>query len=330
MSRRIAASLSTGIGNSKTTIINFSKVQEHDEALIKELIYYYEESGKSWERIAYAVGTSESTLNLWLKKQYTGNVSKVNELVKRFSRIELSKLKSVPTTLEFVMTETAKKILKVTEATHIDGVISLILGSPGSGKTRAVNQYIYENNQKVIYLHLNQSYRTPMEWLKRLIGEMVSGSINRMVNILTEKLSGSNSLLIFDQCDYLSLTSIDILRSISEDSKTGLLLIGLPSFAKKLKGQLPELVQLRDRISVFLKLEKLTNEEIYQILNENWAGLTDNQKDLFAKYSKGSLRLLSSLVYNCRKYLSLPENKGFELEDNDIIAAASHLPLMID
>ena len=330
MNKKSAAALSSSIGSERSMIINLSKVQEHNDPLIRELNYYHEESGKAWERIAFAIGISESTLSLWLKKQYTGNVSNVNEQVKKFLRIELSKLKSVPTTLEFVRTETAERILKVTEATHIDGVISLILGLPGSGKTRAVRQYIYDNSHKVSYLHLNQSYRAPQEWLKKLLGEMVSSSINKMVNHLIQKLSGSNSLLILDQCDYLSLTSIDILRSISEDSKTGLLLIGLPSFQKKLRGNSPELVQLRDRISVFLNLEKLKNEEMYKILDENWAGLSMSQKDLFIKYSKGSLRLLSSLVYNCRKYMSLPENRGFELQDNDILAAASHLPLMND
>jgi hypothetical protein len=330
MSKHQAASLSTEIGSGKSLIINLSKANEHNDAAIKELNYYKEMSKRSLEQIAYAVGVSESVLNLWLRKQYTGNISKINDLVKRFLRIELSKLQSVPTSLEFVLTGTAKKILKVVEATHIDGIISLILGSPGSGKTTAVRQYLYDNSPNVTYLQLNQSYRTPYEWLKKLSGGYSSGTINSMANYIIKKLSGSNSLLILDQVDYLSLTSIDILRSISEESQTGLLLIGLPTFAKKLKGESPELIQLRDRIRVYLKLEKLTEEEIFFILDENWAGLTENQKKLFARYSKGSLRLLSSLVYNCRKYLNQKVNEGFDLEEEDIINAAGNLPLQID
>ena len=330
MSRRQAASLSTEIGSGKSLIVNLSKFQEHDESSIKELNYYYNESGKTWERIAYGIGISESTLNLYLKKQYTGNVAKVNDLVKKFLRIELSKLISVPTSLEFVLTELAKKIWKVIEATHIDGIISCVLGSSGIGKTRTVRQYMYDNSEKVVYLHLNQSYRTPYEWLKQLASGIGSNSIHKMVESLILKLSGSNKILILDQCDYLSLTSIDILRSISEDSKTGLLLIGLPTFAKKIKGDSPELVQLRDRIGVYLKLDKLSSEDMFLILDENWAGLSVNEKELFVRYSKGSLRLLSSLIYNCRKFLIQPENKGLELEDDDIINAAGHLPLLLD
>lgn len=330
MNRRKAASLSTEIGSGKALVINLTKANEHDDATVKQLSHFRKESGMSLERLAFKIGTSESSLSLYLKKQYTGNVQNINELVKRFLRIEFSKLYSVPTSLDFVMTDTAKKIIKVAEASHIDSVISLILGAPGSGKSTAVKQYYLDNSPNAIYLQLNQSYRTPYEWLKKLSGGYSSGTINSMANYLIKKLSGSNSVLILDQVDYLSLTSIDILRSISEESNTGLVLVGLPTFAKKLKGDSPELVQLRDRIRIYLKLDKLSDEEIYQILSENWAGLTEKQKEIFARYSKGSLRLLSSLVYNCRKYLNQKVNKGFELEDEDIINAASHLPLQLD
>lgn len=319
----------TLMNDNQCVIISIDKLKQYDRQLVFQLEKYKEDSGRSWEKIAKAIGVNSGGLNLWRRTQYTGNIAAINDKVKKFLNIEHAKLFSIPIELEYCEINNTRRMRRAIESAHVDGIIAVIISNPGLGKTRCAKQYLWDN--KVIYLHLNHTFQQPLEWLKKiskhqLLGGTGSGTVHSLSEEIMRNLFGKNILLLVDQADYLNLSGIDILRSITEDTKTGLVLMGLPRLMAKLKDNSPEVTQLRDRIRILVELNPITIDDVRIVLQENWAGLDDRLIEEFFKQCKGSLRILSSLVYNCRKLLALQEFKGEELTLEMIKGAADILP----
>src|SRR5690606_37154873 len=106
--------------------------------------------------------------------------------------------------------------------------------------------------------------------------------------------------MIIDQADYLSRDALDLLRTLYDDLRMGLVLIGLPRLKDVLKGRSSESRQLASRIATPYEFTNPTFEHVENILDDNWHGLSYELKNLFYKYSGGSLRILSHLIYHCK------------------------------
>ncbi len=195
----------------------------------------------------------------------------------------------------------------------------------------SVKEYCKDND--VIYLEANRTYRLPNEYLRKIhvnkkVGKDGRGSLNAMYNDIVEELRGTNTLIVIDQADYLNLGAIDVFRAISDEAGIGVVFVGLPSFLRKLRGNEPEVRQVRDRIKVKIELAAYSAEECDDILNVNWDGLNGLAKE-FYRYSSGSLRILSSLVYNARRIMANPKNQDKDLNQTLIARAAEYLEIRV-
>ncbi|GAB4287140.1 MAG: hypothetical protein Kow0098_03250 [Ignavibacteriaceae bacterium] len=300
------------------------KGKQHDEELISKLEAYQRSSEKSWAVICDQLGKSATIISLWRKKKYTGDVEAVNDAVEKFLRVEAQKALSVNIKLDYVEIDNNRRCLKVLETALTDGIMAAIIGDTGTSKTYSILQFVKNND--CIYIHANRTYRWPVEYLRRIhthrfVGKDGRGTMNQLSIDIIHELKGKNVLIIVDQADYLNLAAIDIFRTINEDAGVGVVFVGLPSFLSKLRGNQPEVRQVRDRLKTRLELKRFTREDCKNILDLNFPGLNGYSQDFYT-LSNGSIRILESLVYNVKLLI---KNKNYQLDKKLIHDAAALL-----
>jgi DNA transposition AAA+ family ATPase len=305
--------------------ISPEKLKQYDQSLIDELEKLQTETNKTWIFISKQVGVNDSIINQWRQKKYPGDIIKVNDAVEKYLRVERQKINS-KVDLDFVPIGNSRKILRLLNKCHADGVIGAIIGDTGTSKSVTLRKYMEENN--VIYIHANRTFRWPVEYLRKIhihprIGKSGIGTLNKLANEIIDALAGKNILIIIDQADYLNLAAIDIFRTINEDAGVGVVFCGLPSFLSRLQGNQPEVRQVRDRIKMKLVLKPYSFDECKLILDLNYPGINGLSK-VFYDLSNGSLRILSGLVYNTRMIMQSPKYKGLQM-DEQVIRDASLL-----
>ena len=296
----------------------------YDPALIKRLVKYQGESGKSWSMLGDQIGVSASLLSQWKSKKYNGNVGEINSLVEKYLRVEEQRQYATAVDLNYVEIDNNRRCLNVLNTALTDGIMACIIGDTGTSKTTSIKQFIKDNN--CIYIHANRTYRWPVEYLRRLhtnrfIGKDGRGTMNQLAIDIMRELHGKNVIIIIDQADYLNLGAIDIFRTINEDCGVGVVFCGLPSFLSKIRGNQPEVRQVRDRLKVRLELKRFTEKDAKKILDENFPGLNGFSKDFYT-LSNGSVRILSSLVYNVKKMV---KSGKYALDQKTIYDAAKLL-----
>lgn len=292
-----------------------------DIQLINELEEYFKTSNKSWNIIAGELNLSPAVVSTWRNRTYKGDILNVNESVKKYLRLQ----GLAPTIdLQYVEIRNNKMITTVLDTCRVDGVIGAIIGDTGTSKTTTIREY--SKNNPVILVSSNGTYRFPVEYLRRIhsnpmIGKDGRGTLNKLSVEIIDELKRKNVILIVDQADYLSLRAIDIFRTFNDEAGIGIVFVGLPSFLSKLRiSNEPELKQIRDRIRIRVELKPFRMEECEKILDKNFPGLNGHAKD-FYDLSMGSLRVLSSLVYNVKKMVT----RGADINHDTLLKAAEML-----
>lgn len=297
----------------------------YDDNLIKRIEAFHDASGISWTEISFQSGLSQtrnsSVISGWRRKKYMGDVKRVNEILERFLRGEERKVYGSITDLKFVPIANSGQIMTILETAKIDRIIAAIIGDTGTGKTTAIREYIRDKD--IIYIHGNRTYSGAKDYMRimhqhRLVGKDGRGNLHQLTNDIIQSIKDKNVLIIIDQCDYLNLSSIDVLRTINEESNIGIVFIGLPSFLSTLRGNEPEVRQVRDRIRILLELKAYKLEDAKAILELNFPE-TNGTAETFFRLSNGSMRILSSLIYNVKKMM---EKKNAELNEKTIIQAS--------
>lgn len=293
-------------------------------SVIDRLERFYNQSDKNWTVIAQDLGVKPSLLNQVRKGTYLGNTAKYLKQIDRYLSIEEQKKLAFSPDLEYVEIDNNKKCLNVFSTAMIDGVMACITGDTGTSKTSSIREFMKTHD--CVYVHANKTYRWPVEYLRRihsdvLVGKDGRGTMNQLAIDIVRELSNKNVLIIIDQADYLNLTAIDVLRTIQEDAKIGMVFIGLPSFLSKIRGTAPEVRQVRDRIKIRIELKRFSEAECKVIVEKNFPEINGYLKD-FYKLSNGSIRILSSLIYNVKKMIRTGK---YKLDEKTIYDAAKLL-----
>ena len=152
--------------------------------------------------------------------------------------------------------------------------------------------------------------------------------IKALNSFLLEQLSrGNNAVLIIDEAQNLRLSALETIRMLSnlETEKEKLLqtiLVGQPQLREKLNS--PDLVQLRQRISVRFHVKALDGAEIPRYIEHRLGiagapgkiGFSQEALDLILAYSKGVPRLINLV---CDKTLLLGFVREAWMIDTEIV-----------
>jgi general secretion pathway protein A len=216
------------------------------------------------------------------------------------------------------------------------GFVSLI-ATPGLGKTTLVFETLHILRDKARIVFLFQTISTPLDLLRSLLsglgvrelpGSLVEMQI-RLKDILSEYYKlGKRVVLVIDEAQNLNDSVLELVRMLSNfetarDKLIQIILAGQPQLAENIGS--PELVQLRQRISIFARLTPFTPEEtsLYIAHRLRVAGyssdmplFTNDALALIALCSEGIPRNINNLCFNA---MSLGCALQQKLIDRDIV-----------
>lgn len=264
--------------------------------MIKQLKDYIEQTGISQSKIAPLVGVSTATISQYLKGEYKGDVAAVDKKVAEMLDRQADKAKDVKS--DFVMTKTANRILEICGLAHAMNDIYLVIGEAGLGKTMALKQYVSQNSN-VVMLEIDPTFsvKVLLNELCNKLGIVISGSKSNhhMMDLIVEKLKGSERLLIIDEAELLAYKPLEILRRIHDKADIGMVLAGMPRLRANLRGQKGEYKQLYSRVGLALDIQNRLPSDDICLLCQNALG-TDEFNEKLDKVSHGNARRLSKLL----------------------------------
>jgi general secretion pathway protein A len=234
-------------------------------------------------------------------------------------------------------------------SSHKDALSSLVYGiesgcgfvaliaDPGLGKTTLLFQTldILRDNARIVFLF--QTISTPLDLLRALLSGLgvreLRGNLVEMQIMLKELLSeqyraGKRVVLVIDEAQNLDDSVLELVRMLSNfeterDKLIQIVLAGQPGLEKNIAS--PELVQLRQRVSIFARLKPLTPEEtsLYIAHRLRTAGysfdtalFTKDALALISLCSEGIPRNINNLCFNALSLGSALQQKPI---DRDIL-----------
>ncbi|HEX3660337.1 MAG TPA: AAA family ATPase [Acidobacteriaceae bacterium] len=215
--------------------------------------------------------------------------------------------------------------------THREALASLLYGidagrgflaliaQPGMGKTTLVFRCLAQMQQELRTVFLFQTICTPLDFLRLLLIDLgvedVSGGVaelqSKLIQIVMEQsATGTKLVIVVDEAQNLDNSVLELIRMLSnfETSQQKLMhivLCGQPQLARKLAS--PEMVQLRQRISIIARLEPFTPEQTAAYVdhrlevagwNSDTSLFDDAAMKLIVSHSGGLPRNINNLCFN--------------------------------
>jgi general secretion pathway protein A len=198
------------------------------------------------------------------------------------------------------------------------GFVALI-ATPGLGKTTLLFEILNILRDKARIVFLFQTISTPLDLLRSLLsglgvrdlqGGLVEMQI-RLKDLLTEQYRlGKRVVLVIDEAQNLDDSVLELVRMLSNfetarDKLIQIILAGQPQLADNIGS--PELLQLRQRISIFSRLTPFTPEETTLYIRHRLrvAGyksdmplFTKDALAIIAESSEGIPRNINNLCFN--------------------------------
>jgi general secretion pathway protein A len=216
------------------------------------------------------------------------------------------------------------------------GFVALIAG-PGLGKTTLLFQMLDILRGKARLVFLFQTISTPVDLLRALLSGLGAPDMRaslvemqiRLKNLLADQYSaGKRVVLVIDEAQNLDDSVLELVRMLSNfetasDKLIQIVLAGQPQLAENIGS--PELVQLRQRVSIFARLNPFTFEEtsLYVAHRLRVAGyasdlplFTKDALGLIAQSGEGIARNINNLCFNALSLGAALQQKPI---DSDII-----------
>ncbi|MBM4395612.1 MAG: AAA family ATPase [Deltaproteobacteria bacterium] len=231
---------------------------------------------KSQADVARAIGISGGAFNSWLKNKYPGDNEAITAKVCSLLAVETER-EAGPRGQEFVHTKLAREILEACRFAHVHREIAVVYGAAGMGKTVAVKHYKAEHRD-AIYVRCDPSFRSPMAVLagaNTALGRRAkwAGHLRVHIHELVELLEGSGRLLIFDEAQFLSLRSLEVLRTLHDSAEVGLVLCGNEWVYQQMLGNgRAAFAQLFSRVGIRRPVALGVSDEDVAALAQGFAG----------------------------------------------------------
>ena len=271
--------------------------------LIEQLILLMNEKGLSQSDVAKAIGMSPATVSNYLNGTYKGDVNKVNDKIAAYLRLEENRRQEAEGKTEYVRTQSGRRIADILRLAHATGNPVVIIGQAGLGKTSALYDY-HAQNPDTLLVESDPTYNAKvlLAKLAKSCGVPTDGSLNLLMERLTERLKDSGRLIMIDEAENLPLKALECVRRLHDKTDVGLALVGMPRLLTNLRGRYGELKQLSSRVNFKLDLgDALDDEELTEIVVGN---LKTEDAAVVAELvaaAEGNVRRLVKMLHGVRR-----------------------------
>lgn len=187
---------------------------------------YMESTGTSQAELARRLGMPGSTnLSRWLSSSYQGDVGKIERSLEDFFRLRSEEKKSEATTMPFlpsdkyVPTSISRSVYASIEYCQLHRCVGVLHGDAGIGKTTAAEKFAMDHPDSTILLTMRPSTASLNGVCKMLAKELqvpVRGNRYDMMEVVRERLSGTDKVIVVDEAQMLNLPAIEELRALAD------------------------------------------------------------------------------------------------------------------
>jgi general secretion pathway protein A len=196
-----------------------------------------------------------------------------------------------------------------------------LIAPPGMGKTTLLFQVLRSVEKSARTVFIFQTQCTPHDFLRGLLNDLgaedhggddvlrMQSKLNQI--LLQESRAGRSVIVIIDEAQNLETPVLEVLRMLSNfetanEKLMQIILAGQPQLADTLTR--PDLVQLRQRVSIVSRLTPLGSKEVKEYIHHRLrtAGyafesslFTESALDLIAEHSQGIPRNVSNICFHC-------------------------------
>ena len=152
--------------------------------------------------------------------------------------IQMNKKKAVaPKAPDFAPTSISRVVQNAIAYAHLRGVISVVYGDAGVGKTSTVREYV-KNDKLAMLITISPTFAS-ITGVNELIASQlgVRERVSRKITMeIVDRLKGSGRVLIVDEAQHLTVRALNHLRCLSDESGIGVALVGNEEVYSKLRG----------------------------------------------------------------------------------------------
>ena len=232
--------------------------------IARDLVNGALEEGASAKMIAREAGISAGTLSQFRAGNYAGDMAAIATALLKWSETREAAL-----SLElrrqnfekFVLTATARKLSSAFAYSHRSGRMIEVVASPGLGKTRVALQYA-RRNSNVWIITGSVTTSVPNGVLDALcmalgLDVRVKDGVRRMQTAIEKRLRGTRGLVIVDEAQFFSFSSLETYRALADATGVGFVFLGSHALAIKIGGrrQIGTTAQFVSRLAMRVKIE---------------------------------------------------------------------------
>lgn len=205
------------------------------QSAIESLREYIAKSGKTQTAVGTELGVSSGAISSFLSGKYKTPHTLIPKV---FALLSMNAKKAVaPKAPDFVETSISRTVYNAVAYAHLRGVIAVVYGDAGVGKTSTVREYV-KNDSLALLITISPTYSS-ITGVNELIAAQL-GVRERVARRLTaeivDRLKGSGRVLIVDEAQHLTVRALNHLRCISDESGVGIALVGNEEVYSKLRG----------------------------------------------------------------------------------------------
>lgn len=282
-----------------TNVIEMTQTQTAQADTRAAIRAIVDNDGVTYSAIAREIGLSATALSQFMNENYRGDNDSVSGKLAVWLENRTRKTNEMPQAPDFVQTRTVKQIWSALQYAQLAQCISVIYGSPGVGKSKALQQFVRER-PNVWLITVSPSRSSLSECLYELALELGVGDAPRRAGqlgrVIRRKLRGTSGLLIIDEADHLDYPVLEELRILQEETGIGLALVGNNQVYSKLTGgnsRNVDFARLFSRIAKKVAILKTKKDDV-KAISAAW-GLGDKERELVVQLAErpGALRTVS-------------------------------------
>lgn len=202
---------------------------------IDSLREYITKSGKTQTAVGTELGVSGGAVSSFLSGKYKTPHTLIPKVM---ALISMNAKKAVaPKAPDFAETSISRTVYNTIAYAHLRGVISVVYGDAGVGKTSTVREYV-KNDSLALLVTISPTYSSITG-----VNELIAAQLGvrervsrRLTAEIVERLKDSGRVLIVDEAQHLTVRALNHLRCMSDESGVGIALVGNEEVYSKLRG----------------------------------------------------------------------------------------------